>query len=121
MDIKIIAIDDEQDFLESVKRGLFISGHKNVKLESDPRNALNRFEQGESFDIALIDVAMPFMNGVELLESIRRISPDTKCIMITASAGEDVAEECLKKGASDFLLKPISKDELIAAVTRALE
>jgi len=58
MDNRIIVIDDEEDFLESVRRGLITSGYKNVRLESDPRKALTLFEQGESIDIALIDISM---------------------------------------------------------------
>lgn len=121
MDDRIIVIDDEQNFLESVKRGLMISGYRNVQLEIDPRNATARFEQGEAFDVALIDVTMPFINGVELLELIKKTSPNTECIMVTATNDTKVAVQCMKKGAYDYLVKPISKDELALTISRALE
>ncbi len=121
MDDRIIVIDDEQNFLESVKRGLMISGYRNVQLEIDPRNAAARFEQGEAFDVALIDVTMPFINGVELLELIKKTSPNTECIMVTATNDTKVAVQCMKKGASDYLLKPISRDELVLTIKNALE
>jgi len=121
MDDRIIVIDDEQNFLESVKRGLMISGYRNVQLEIDPRNAAARFEQGEVFDVALIDVAMPFIDGVELLELIKRTSPNTECIMVTATNDTKVAVQCMKKGAYDYLAKPISRDELVVTISRALE
>jgi DNA-binding NtrC family response regulator len=121
MDDRIIVIDDEQNFLESVKRGLTISGFRNVQLEIDPRNAAARFEEGETFDAALIDVTMPFINGVELLELIKKTSPNTECIMVTATNDTKVAVQCMKKGAYDYLVKPISRDELVLTISRALE
>jgi len=121
MDDHIIVIDDEQNFLESVKRGLMISGYRNVQLETDPRNAAARFEQGEAFDVALIDVAMPFIDGVELLELIKKTNPNTECIMVTATNDTKVAVQCMKKGAYDYLVKPISRDELALTISRALE
>ena len=121
MDDRIIFIDDEQDFLDSVKRGLIMSGFRNVQLEIDPRKAAARFEQGEAFDIALIDVTMPFMNGVGLLELIKKTSPNTECIMVTAMNDAKVAVQCMKKGACDYLVKPISRDELVLTVKNALE
>ncbi len=118
---RIIVIDDEQNFLESIKRGLMMSGFRNVQLEIDPRMAAARFEQGEDFDIALIDVTMPFIDGVGVLELIKKTSPDTECIMVTAMNDTKVAVQCMKKGAYDYLVKPISMDELVLTINRALE
>ena len=118
---RIIVIDDEQDFLDSVKRGLLMCGFRNVQMELDPRKAAARFEQGETFDIALIDLTMPFMNGVVLLELIKKTSPNTECIMVTAKNDAKVAVQCMKKGAYDYLVKPISRDELVLTIKNALE
>ena len=84
MDYRIMAIDDEQDFLDSVKRGLITSGFKDVTLEKDPKRAVSFFARGEHADLALIDVTMPGMSGVEVLEAIKCVSQDTECIMVTA-------------------------------------
>ncbi|UCE75220.1 MAG: response regulator, partial [Methanomassiliicoccales archaeon] len=121
MDNTILVIDDERDFLDSVRRGLISSGFRNVRLESDPYEAAALFEEGGSFDIALIDVNMSGKNGVELLEVIKNTSPDTECLMVTAINEARVAVECMKKGAYDYLVKPISKEDLVEAVTPALE
>ena len=121
MDTSIIVIDDERDFLESVRRGLIISGFKNVVLEQSPRKAASVFENGGFYDLALIDINMPDMNGIELLEIVKNISPNTECIMVTAVDEARVAVECLKKGAYDYLLKPFSKEELVTSINRALE
>ena len=121
MDNSIIVIDDEKDFLDSLRRGLITSGLKNVQIESDPRKAVSLFEQGETFDIALIDITMPFISGVELLKLIKSSSPNTECIMVTAVNEAIVAVECLKKGAYDYLVKPISREDVVLAINRALE
>ena len=121
MDKTILVIDDERDFLDSVRRGLITSGFRNVRLESDPYEAAALFEEGGSFDIALIDVNMSGKNGVELLEVIKNTSPDTECLMVTAINEARVAVECMKKGAYDYLVKPISKEDLVEAVKPALE
>lgn len=121
MDNSIIVVDDEQDFLESVRRGLITSGIKNVRTETDPRKAAAAFEQGEVFDIALIDLTMPDMSGIELLEAIKTNSPTTECVMITAVDEARTAINCLKKGAYDYLVKPISKEDLVSSINRALE
>jgi len=121
MDSSILVIDDERDFLESVRRGLITSGIKNVRIMEDPRKAAIAFEAGEEFDIALIDITMPQMDGVELLELIKNTSPSTECIMVTAVDEALVAISCLKKGAYDYLVKPISKENLVSTISRAME
>jgi two-component system, NtrC family, response regulator AtoC len=121
MDYRIMAIDDEQDFLDSVKRGLITSGFKDITLERDPKNAVSFFARGEHADLALIDVTMPGMSGVEVLEAIKCVSPKTECIMVTASNEARLAVECLKKGAYDYLVKPVSREDLVLSVNRALE
>ena len=121
MDSIIIVVDDELDFLESVRRGLITSGVKNVRTEAEPLKAASAFNKGEVFDIALIDITMPDMSGIELLEAIKTSSPTTECIMITAVDEARMAIQCLKKGAYDYLVKPISKEDLVSSVNRALE
>jgi DNA-binding NtrC family response regulator len=121
MEHRIIVIDDEPDFLDSITRGLVTSGFKQVKTEADPTRAALAFENGADYDIALIDITMPGMDGIELLEVIKTNSPKTECIMITAVDEAKVAIQCLRKGAYDYLVKPISKEDLVLSINRALE
>ena len=72
MDSNIIIVDDDMDFLQSLQRGLTISGFKNVKIYKDPFKAAQLIETKKDVDIALIDVTMPGMRGVELLEHIKK-------------------------------------------------
>ncbi len=121
MSFKILVVDDESDYLDSIRRGLITSGYKDVRTESDPMKAASAFEQGDVFDVALIDITMPGMNGVELLERIKSHCPGTECIMVTAVDAAKIAVECLKKGAYDYIVKPISRDELLLRVKHARE
>ena len=121
MNDSILIIDDEVDFLDSVRRGLLSAGLKNLRLESDPRVVAAAVQNGEHFDMALIDITMPWINGIQLLEMIKTNSPETECIMVTAVNEARVAVECLQKGAYDYLTKPISRDELVSTLKRAME
>jgi two-component system response regulator AtoC len=121
MENRILIIDDETDFLQSVKRGLITSGYKNIETESDSRKAAYAVRDGELFDIALIDINMPQLSGMGLLEIIKDHSPLTECIMVTAVDEAKIAVRCLKKGAYDYLVKPISREDLATSVGRALE
>lgn len=121
MGSRIIVVDDEQDFLESVERGLFAAGFREVSLEIKSMEAAALFERGEVFDIALIDITMPGMNGVELLELIKSHSPGTECIMVTAMNEASLAVECIRKGAYDYIVKPVSRDDLLLRIRQAQE
>ncbi len=122
MQSRIVVIDDELDFLDSIRRGLVTSGFQNVELEADPLVVIRKLEEDDVlYDVALIDITMPGVSGIELLERFKEISPQTECIMVTAIDEARVAVECLRKGAYDYLVKPISKEDLIVSLNRALE
>jgi DNA-binding NtrC family response regulator len=121
MACRIIVIDDEQDFLDSLRRGLYTSGYRDLQLIQNPKEAAELFERGEIFEVALIDITMPEMTGLELLAAIKSYSPSTECIMVTAVNEAKVAVECLRKGAYDYLTKPISRDDLVLKISHALE
>ena len=121
MENRIIAIDDDQTFLKTIQRGLITSGFKFIRIENDPEKAVSVFKAGETFDLALIDVSMPGMDGLKVLEVIKSNSPETECIMITGLDEAATAVRAMKKGAYDYLVKPVEKDDLIASINRALE
>jgi two-component system response regulator AtoC len=118
---RILIIDDEIDFLESAKRGLRTAGFRQVVTESDPKRAADFIREDTVYDVALVDITMPGLNGVELLEVIKNNSPNTECIMISALNEIRIAVECMRKGAYDYQVKPLARDDLIHAVHRALE
>ena len=121
MENSIILIDDDRDFLEILKNRIKAFGYRNIHTEDDPLSAAAIFRKGKIFDIALIDVTMPHMSGIKLLEIIRNKSPWTECIMVTAVNEARVAVECLRKGAYDYLVKPIPNEDLAVTIHRAME
>lgn len=122
MNASIVIIDDESAFLRSIRRSLHAAGFTNIHTENDAQHAAALFQQhGMACDIALIDISMPGLNGMELLDLIKQHEPETECIMITAFNEVKTAVFCMKKGAYDYLMKPVSKDELIVTIRNALE
>ena len=121
MDNTIIIVDDDPDFLEILKENLKRIGFTNVRAEVDSVKVASLFERGEVFDVALIDMTMPDMDGIQLLERIKNTSPGTECVMVTAVNDARVAVDCLKKGAYDYLVKPIAREDLVLSIHRALE
>jgi two-component system response regulator AtoC len=118
---RIIIIDDDRDFMEVLAGKLLSIGYDDLVLQEDPEKAAAAFERGELFDLALIDMTMPDMDGMAMLDHIKNTSPGTECIMVTAINEARTAVECLKKGAYDYLVKPVAKDVLALTLPRALE
>lgn len=116
-----MVVDDEVDFLQSVRRGLLAAGFKYIRTESDPHQAQARLDSGEIFDLVLIDISMPEMDGLELLSKAKAADPDIEAIMVTAHNDAMYAVDALRKGAYDYLLKPLTWEELVASINRALE
>ncbi|MGA8281680.1 MAG: response regulator, partial [Desulfobacterales bacterium] len=118
---RIIVIDDDRDYLEVMKGRLLAAGFPGAELEDDARRAASRFESEEFFDIALIDMTMPEMDGLALLEIIKNHNPGTECIMVTAVNDARTAMQCLRKGAYDYLVKPVAPEDLAISLGRTLE
>lgn len=121
MDLRFIIVDDDRDFLEIMGKRIRELGYSKIRLQDDPVKAAALFENNPSFDLALIDMTMPGMNGMELLDQIKKHSPGTECIMITAVDEARTAVECLRKGAYDYLIKPVAQEDLALSIHRALE
>jgi DNA-binding NtrC family response regulator len=91
-----------------------------VEAAENATEALRILQEGR-FEVALLDIKMPGMDGMELLEHIRQIDPGLAVIMITAFASVETAVQALKQGAFDYVTKPIDPDELSHLVRRAIE
>jgi DNA-binding NtrC family response regulator len=118
---RILIVDDDRDFLEVLSIYLKRGGFANLTTLDHPLDAAAVFDDGQVFDIAVIDLTMPEMDGMELLEIIKNTSPNTECIVVTAINEARVSVKCLKKGAYDYLVKPVSEEDLLLSVNRALE
>ena len=120
MATKILVVDDEQDMLTLLKRSLEPELDCIVKTAASGESALKKFSR-DHFDIVLADIKMPGMNGLELLELIRRDKKDQTVIMMTAFGHIDMAVKAMKSGAYDFITKPFEHDTLVVRLQKALE
>ena len=121
MSHRIIVVDDDRDYLELVRNRLSAAGFPSVDILDDSLEAAAVFESQGAFDLALIDLGIPEMDGQALLDVIKKYHPTTECIMVTAVNDARTAVQCLRQGAYDYLVKPVSEDDLLFAVKRALE
>jgi DNA-binding NtrC family response regulator len=112
-------VDDEHAVRHSLSNWFRKDGYV-VETAENATEAL-RWLQKQAFDVVLLDIKMPGMDGMELLEHIRKIDERIAVIMITAFASVETAVESLKLGAFDYVTKPIDPDELTHLVRRAME
>ena len=116
---RILVIDDEQSIRNSLKEVLEYEKYE-VDLATEGREALEMFEKNQ-YDVVLCDIKMPKMDGVEVLEEIYRQTTDIPIIMISGHGNIDTAVESIKKGAYDFIEKPLDLNRLLITIKNALE
>ncbi len=115
----ILIVDDEKNILKVVSLTLRDSGYR-VDTAPSAEVALEKFNQNR-YDLLITDLKLPGMTGIDLLDRIRHINPDLPVIMITAFGSIENAVAAMKKGAFNYLTKPINPDELLAVIKAALE
>lgn len=116
---RIIVLDDVLDAGVMIKRILSRKGHE-VESFTEEEDAL-AFVRAHRPEIAILDIKLKKMSGVEVLGEIKKLSPDTRVIMLTGYPTLDTAREAQKLGAFEYCVKPIDKDELEEKVAIALE
>ena len=116
---KILVVDDKEMMRDSVSTTLSRKGHTVVSAGS-AKSAIERIAE-RPFDAVITDLQMPEMDGVQLLEEIRRLDEQLPVIVMTAFGSVDTAVAAMKKGAYDYITKPFSGDVLIVTVERAVE
>ena len=117
---EILVVDDERAALAACSLALRAGGLGPVTACEDPRDALRRVRERE-FALALLDLSMPGMSGEELLEQIRQARPEMPVVILTAFNDAETALRCMRRGAHDYLVKPVDKERLQTTVRRALE
>ena len=118
-DIRILVVDDEAAERITLGEVLRLEGY-HVTLAASGEQALAIVRQEPMFDLAILDLRLPGMDGLQVLDGIRRISAETIVILITGYGTLETAVQALRKGAYDFLLKPSPVEEVLVAVRRAL-
>jgi two-component system nitrogen regulation response regulator NtrX len=116
---KILVIDDEKSIRNTLKEVLEYEKHE-VDLAEDGPKGLDMFS-ANTYDIVLCDIKMAKMDGIEVLGKIHESSYDTPIIMISGHGNIDTAVEAIKKGAYDFLEKPLDLNRLLITIRNAMD
>jgi len=116
----VLVVDDDEGLLLSIKATLVSSGLPEPVLISDSRDVM-ALMRNHHFQLVLLDLIMPHLNGIEVLEKIKHEFPDTECVVVSANDDLATAVDAMSLGASDYLVKPLNSDKLIAVVNRSLE
>lgn len=115
----ILVIDDQRSIRSTLKDILELEGHE-VELAENGKEGVDMLSKGK-YDILLTDIKMPEMDGMEVLEKAVEIAPGMPVIMISGHGSIDTAVESIKKGAYDFIEKPIDLNRLLITVKNAVE
>ncbi len=118
--MKILLVDDEQIALDSLKRLMRRRGYKQVETCSDSEEAVDLIKESD-FDIVFLDLLMPRLDGLQVLEAVKPFKPNSEFIMLTAVDDVSTAVKALQLGAYDYLVKPVDNDRLLLVVERAYE
>jgi DNA-binding NtrC family response regulator len=107
---RILVVEDESTLCHNIERVLSRSGHTVTAVETGAA-ALAELD-AHAFDLVLTDLRLPDVDGLAVLDKVRRVSPDTVVLIMTAFASVDSAVEALRRGAQDYMLKPLSLADL---------
>jgi len=117
---RLLIVDDEKDMLKLLRRAIASEFDCEIETLGGGPQALLRMDE-TPFDLALVDIRMPEMDGLTVLERIREKDPWMTVIMMTAYGVIEVAVESMRKGAYDFITKPFEQSDLIRLIGKALE
>ncbi|MBK7967552.1 MAG: sigma-54-dependent Fis family transcriptional regulator [Bacteroidetes bacterium] len=116
---RILVIDDEKSIRNTLKEILTYEGFEVVEAQ-DGMEGL-KFVEKEKFDIILSDIKMPKMDGIEVLEKLQELSPETPVVMISGHGNIDTAVEAIRKGAFDYISKPLDLNRMLVTIRNAMD
>jgi DNA-binding NtrC family response regulator len=114
---RILLVDDEESFVEMLAKRLRTRGLC-VETAGSGEQAIERAKQ-QPFDVVVLDLAMPGIDGIETLKQLQEIDPDIQAILLTGHGSIEKAVEATKQGAVDFLQKPASLPDLLEQIGEA--
>ena len=115
---RVLIVDDEPSIVDFIHTTLSENGYE-AEAYIDPREALKNIK-GKAFDLAIVDINMPDINGVEFSRSLAKISPGTEIVIITGVPDEQNLDPCLRMGLTHFLFKPFNESQLVYSIYAAL-
>jgi DNA-binding NtrC family response regulator len=116
---RILVVDDEKDMLALLRRMITEERKYEVITESDPKRALERF-RADPVELVITDLKMPGLDGIALLEGVKKAQPKTAVIVLTAFATIETAVEATQKGAFDYITKPFRQERILLTVDKAM-
>lgn len=116
---KVLVVDDEEDFLETIVKRLQDRDLDVTGVESG--EAALKLMDGQDFDVVVLDVRMPGMDGIEALKEMKKQKPLTEVIMLTGHASVESGIQGMQLGAFDYVMKPVPLDELLDKMRQAYE
>jgi DNA-binding NtrC family response regulator len=117
---KILIVDDEPDMLKLLSMMLRDKTGYQIATTNNPLEAVELAKQG-GYALVITDLKMPGLDGIELLDAIKKEDPDIPVIFITAYATVESATEAIQKGGFDFISKPFRKEQLLFTIDRAMK
>jgi len=120
MGAKILVVDDEEQVRTFLSRALGERGGFCVEVAETAEEALQKIKNA-MFDLALVDLKLPDMDGLQLITEIFKSNPKILTVLLTGHASIDSAVEAMKRGASDYLTKPVDLDKMLVCLRRVLE
>lgn len=116
--VKLLLIDDEEELIFTLAERLMLRGFE-ADAVTNPADAIKLIEK-KVYDLAIIDIKLPGINGIELMKIIREIIPNIKIILLTGHGTPEEGKKAKLDGASEYLIKPININELIGNINKLL-
>ena len=117
MNEKVLLVDDEEEFVETLAERMRTRG-MDVSTSNSGANALQLVDD-EDFDVVVLDLKMPGVDGIEALKRIKRRRPEIQVVLLTGHATVEKGVEAIKEGALEFLEKPVDLRSLTDAIDKA--
>jgi two-component system chemotaxis response regulator CheY len=117
---KVLAVDDSRVTLKILKKLLADSEFELAGEASDGAQAQERYVKVAP-DVVVLDIVMPDMDGVQILEKFLTMDPKARVVMVSSLGTKEKVIECLEKGARSFLMKPYEKEDLLKVLRKVLE
>lgn len=117
---RILIVDDEPDMLKLLSMIITEKTPYQVTTTNNPLEALELVRKN-AFDLVIADLKMPGLDGIELLDAVKRVDEDIPFIIITAYSTVEAAAEAIQKGGFDFLTKPFRKEHILFTIDKAMK